>query len=62
MSHTSRDAFIEKMKAEKKLTMMKNTRRKLQNFKTVMKVLIILKLQILYVVILLSKQPKKKKH
>ena len=63
MSHTSRDDLIGKTKSEKKtLTMMTNTRRKIRNFKTVMKVLIIKKLQILCVVIVLSRQPKNKKH
>ena len=62
MSYTSRECFIEKTEVKKKLTAMKNTQRKLQNFKTIMKVLIILKLEILYVVIELSIQPKQKNH
>ena len=61
MSHTSRDDFIEKVRYKKILMMMTNTRSKLQNLKTVMKVLIIMKLQILCVVIVLSRQPKNKK-
>ena len=57
MSHTSPDHLNEKRKTKKILMTMTNTRRKLRNFKTVMKVLIILKLQIPWVMILLSRQP-----
>ena len=62
MSHTSPDGFTEKRKTKKILMMMTNPRRKLRKFKTVMKVLIILKLQILCVMILLSRQQKNNKH
>ena len=62
MSHTSPDDFTEKRKTKKILMMMTNTRRKLQKSKMVMKLLMTLKLQILCVMIVLSRQPKKKKH
>ena len=44
MSYTSRDDFIEKAKDKRKLMMMTNTKRNIRNIRTVMKVLIILKL------------------
>ena len=52
MSHTSPDDFTEKF-SKKLQIMMTNTRRKLRNFKAVMKVLIIMNLQILCVMIVL---------
>ena len=58
MSHTSPDDFTEK-NTKKIQMMMTNTRRKLRNFKTVMKVLIIMKLKILCVMIVLSKKKTK---
>ena len=42
--------------------MMMNTKRILRDIKTVMKVLVILKLQIIHVMKLLSTQPNNKKH
>ena len=51
MSHTRGDNFIDKTKDEKILMMMMNTKRKLRNFRTVIKVLTILKLQIPFVMI-----------
>ena len=62
MSHTSPDGFTEKKMAKQLQIMMNKTRRKLRKFKKVMKVLIILKLQIIFVIIELSRQPKKEKH
>ena len=62
MSHNSPENSTQKRKNGKILMMMTNTRRKLRKFKTVMKVLIILKLQILCVMMLLSRQPRKKKN
>ena len=60
MSHTIPDDFTEITKDKKK--MMTNIGRKLQNFKAIMKVLRILKLQIVCVMIVLSRNPNKKKH
>ena len=62
MSHTSTDDFTEKQRKNKIQMMMTNTKRKLRNLKTVMKVLIISKLQILCVMIVLSRQTEKNKH
>ena len=45
ISHTSRDDFIKKRNTKKQKTMT-NTMRKLRDYKRVMKVLIIMKLQI----------------
>ena len=47
MSHTSPDDFTGKTNGKKLQITMTNTRRKLQKFKKVMKVLIIMKLQII---------------
>ena len=62
MSHTSRDYCIENRKTQKTLMMMTNTKMRLRNIKTVMNLLIILKLQTLCVMIVLSRQSTKKKH
>ena len=63
MSHTNLDDLTEKKQKTKKLQIiMTNTGRKLRKFKKVMKVLIILKHQILCVMIVLLRQPKKEKH
>ena len=55
MSHTSTDDFKKENKDKKIQMIMMNTSSKLRNFKTVMKVLIIWKLQILCVMIVLSR-------
>ena len=62
MSHICPDEFTEKINDKKIQIMMTNTRRKLRKFKMVLKVLTIPKLKILCVIIVLSRQPKKKKH
>ena len=53
MSHTSPDNFTEKQMTKNLQITMTNTRRKIRKFKKVMKVLIIMKLQILCVIIVL---------
>ena len=62
MSHTSPDDFTGKKMTKTILMMMTNTRRKLRKIKTVMKVLIMMKHQILCGMIVLSRQPNKDKH
>ena len=62
MSHTSQDDSIAKAKDKKNQMMTKNIKRILRKFKTVMNVLIIIKLQILCVMKVLSRQPNNKKH
>ena len=59
-SHTNRDDYIEKFKDIKIPMTMTNTERVLRNIKMVMKVLIILKLQILHVMKVLSTQTNRK--
>ena len=59
MSHTSKDGFTEKKMTKTLQIMIKNTRRKHQRLKKVMKVLIIPKHQIIFVMIVLSRQTKK---
>ena len=54
--------ILQRWNIRKILMTMTNTKRILQNIKTVMKVLIILKSQILCVMKVLSTQPRKKKH
>ena len=61
MSHTSPDGFTEKITKILQI-MMTKTRGKLRKFGKIMKLLMILKLQIFCVMIVLSRQPKKKKH
>ena len=56
MSHTSPDDFTGKTHDKKLQIMMKNTRRKVRKFKKVLKVLIIMKPQILCMMIALSIQ------
>ena len=62
MSHTSLDDFTGKTNTKQLQITMTNTGRKLRKFKKVMKELIILKVQILCVMIELSRQPKREKH
>ena len=62
MSHIFPDEFTEKINDKKIQIMMTNTKRKHQKLKKVMKVLIIMKHHILFVMIVLSRQPKKEKH
>ena len=62
MSHISQDDFTAKSKDTKILMKITNTKRILRNIRTVMKVLIIMKLQILCTMIVLTIQPEKKKH
>ena len=62
MSHTSPDYFTGKKNDKKLQIMMTNTRSKHQKLKKVMKVLIILKHQIIFAMIVLSRQPKKENH
>ena len=62
ISHTCPDDFTEKNMTKRLHVMMTNTRKHLQNFKTVMKSLIIMKLQILFMMIVLARKPKNKKH
>ena len=60
MSYISKNGFIGKTNDKNIQITMKNTRRRHQKLKKLMKVLIIIKHQIIFMMIVLSIQPKKR--